>query len=239
LTPAVSHRLHLLSAGAAKGLVQALAASFEREAGATLAASFDAAATIRDRFLAGDPCDVVILPAAMLDALEAQGKVEPDSIAPLGGVPTGVAVPSAEPAPAIVGVDGLREVLSRATALYCPDIERATAGIHFVGVLKKLGIHGRVAGKLKPYPNGATAMAAMSRAEPIGRSGAVGCTQVTEILYTPGVTLVATLPDEVGLTTVYAAAVSSGAGDAALGRRFASLLTGEGARALRREGGFE
>ena len=239
MTAAVSRRLHLLSAGAAKGLVQALAASFEREAGATLAAIFDAAGTIRDRFVAGDPCDVVILPAAMLDALAAQGKVEQDSIAPLGSVPTGVAVPTAEPAPAIAGVDGLRDVLSRATALYCPDIERATAGIHFVGVLKKLGIHERVAGRLKPYANGATAMAAMSRAEPIGRSGAVGCTQVTEILYTPGVMLVATLPDEVGLTTVYAAAVSSGAGDAALARRFASLLTGEGTRALRREGGFQ
>ncbi len=239
MTQAVSRRLHLLSAGAAKGLVQALAASFERDTGATLAATFDAAGTIRDRFLAGDPCDVVILPAAMLDALAAQGKVEPDSIAALGGVRTGVAVPSAEPAPAIAGVDGLREVLSRATALYCPDIERATAGIHFVGVLKKLGIHDGVAARLRPYANGATAMAAMARAEPIGHSGAVGCTQVTEILYTPGVTLVATLPDEVGLTTVYSAAVSSGADDLALARRFASLLTGEATRALRREGGFE
>ncbi len=239
MTPAVSRRLHLLSAGAAKGLVQALAESFERDAGVRLAATFDAAGTIRDQFLAGEPCDVVILPAAMLDALAAQGKVEPDSIAPLGGVPTGVAVPSAEPASAIAGVDALRDVLSRATALYCPDIERATAGIHFVGVLKKLGIHERVAGRLKPYANGATAMAAMSRAEPIGGSGAVGCTQVTEILYTPGVTLVANLPDEVGLTTIYSAAVSSGAGDPALARSFASLLTGEATRALRHQGGFE
>ena len=239
MTQAAPYALQLLSAGAAKGVVQALAASFERETGATLASTFDAAGTIRDRFLGAAPCDVVILPAAMLDALGAQGRIEPASIAPLGDVATGIAVPSGEPAPSVAGVDGLREVLSRASALYCPDIERSTAGIHFVAVLKKLGIHERVAAKLKPYANGAIAMAAMARAEPAGHSGAVGCTQVTEILYTPGVTLVATLPAEVALTTTYSAAVSRGAGDVALARRFASLLTGEATRALRRAGGFE
>jgi molybdate transport system substrate-binding protein len=133
----------------------------------------------------------------------------------------------------------LREVLAGASALYCPDVERATAGIHFVGVLKTLGIHERVAARLKPYPNGATAMAAMAKAEPIGHSRAVGCTQVTEILYTPGVTLVATLPAEVALTTTYSAAVSRGAGNAELARRFASLLTGTETIELRRAGGFE
>lgn len=239
MTGAAPCALQLLSAGAAKGVVQALAASFEREAGATLGATFDAAGTIRDRFLAGAPCDVVILPAAMLDALAAQGKVEPDSIAPLGGVPTGIAIPAGEPVPAVVGVEELREVMAGASALYCPDIERSTAGLHFVGVLKKLGIHERVAAKLKPYANGATAMAAMAGAGPVGHSGAVGCTQVTEILYTPGVTLVAKLPGEVGLTTVYSVAVSRSAGDALRARRFASMLTGEGSRELRCAGGFE
>ena len=239
MTQAASYTLQLLSAGAAKGVVQALAASFERETGATLAPTFDAAGTIRDRFLGGAPCDVVILPAAMLDALGAQGRIEPASVAPLGGVPTGLAVPSGEPAPSVAGVDGLREVLSHASALYCPDIERATAGIHFVAALKTLGIHDRVAARLRPYANGAAAMAAMARAEPAGHSGAVGCTQVTEILYTPGVKLVAALPAEVALTTTYSAAVSRGAGNPGRARRFAALLTGEATRELRRSGGFE
>ncbi|MGE5090059.1 MAG: molybdate ABC transporter substrate-binding protein [Candidatus Levyibacteriota bacterium] len=239
MTGAAAETLHLLSAGAAKGVVQALAGSFERETGATLAATFDAAGTIRDLFLGGAACDVVILPAAMLEALAAQGKVERASIAALGAVPTGIAVPSGEPSPAVTGVDGLREVLARASALYCPDIERATAGIHFVAVLKTLGIHDRVAARLRPYANGAAAMAAMARAEPAGHSGAVGCTQVTEILYTPGVKLVAALPDEVALTTTYSAAVSRGAGNPGRARRFAALLTGEATRELRRGGGFE
>ena len=37
--------------------------------------------------------------------------------------------------------------------------------------------------------------------------GALGCTQVTEILYTPGLTLAGPLPEPFGLATAYAAGV--------------------------------
>ena len=39
--------------------------------------------------------------------------------------------------------------------------------------------------------------------------GAVGCTQVTEILYTPGVDLVGPLPAEFTLATMYSVAVGT------------------------------
>ncbi len=125
-----------------------------------------------------------------------------------------------------------------ASALYCPDIERATAGLHFIRVLETLGIRDRVAAKLHPHPNGARAMAAMAE-DARSNPGAVGCTQVTEILYTPGVTLVAPLPVPFALTTVYAAAASSSAESADAARRFIAMLTGAATRALRRSGGFD
>ena len=37
-------------------------------------------------------------------------------------------------------------------------------------------------------------------------AGMLGCTQVSEILYTPGVTLVGALPGELALSTVYSVA---------------------------------
>ena len=40
-------------------------------------------------------------------------------------------------------------------------------------------------------------------------TGAMGCTQITEINYTPGVALVGPLPDAFELATVYTAAVSA------------------------------
>ena len=58
--------------------------------------------------------------------------------------------------------------------------------------------------RLRPYPNGATAMRALAGAR---RTSPIGCTQVTEILNTPGVALVGPLPKQFELATVYTAGV--------------------------------
>ena len=84
--------LHVLSAGAAKGLVEALAPVLNKTIGATLRCEFGAVGAIQDRWLAGAPCDVIILTNAMLVALARDGRVVPETIAPLGRVRTGIAV---------------------------------------------------------------------------------------------------------------------------------------------------
>ena len=228
-------RLHLLSAGAAKGLIEALAPDFEARSGVRIDATFDAAGSIRDAFTGGAPCDVVILPAPMLDGLAAAGRVDVASVAALGAVPTGVAVAHGDPLPAIGVAQALRAALVAATALYCPDTVRATAGIHFDGVLRALGIHEPSQPKLRSYPNGARAMAALAAN---GARGALGCTQVTEILYTPGVTLVGPLPPPFELTTVYSVAVARTAADPRAAHALAARLTASDTEAVRRTGGF-
>jgi molybdate transport system substrate-binding protein len=71
-----------------------------------------------------------------------------------------------------------------------------------------------------------------------GRNGAIGCTQITEILYTPGIVLVAPLPAPFELDTLYAVAVSSNADSAPTALRFAAHLTSRDTQPLRRAGGF-
>lgn len=237
-SPAAAATLNVLAAGAARAVVRSLAVAFERETGAALAATFDAAGAIRERFLGGASCDVVILPAPMLGSLAVQGAVERDSIAPLGSAATGIAVPTGEAVPSLADAGALRSVLSAASALYCPDIERATAGIHFATVLRRLGIYESVGERLRAAPNGAAAMVELARAEPRGHSGAIGCTQVPEILYTTGVALAGLLPAQFALTTLYAAAVSRSARDAGLARGFVAALTGAAAQEARSVGGF-
>jgi molybdate transport system substrate-binding protein len=227
--------LNLLSAGAAKGLAQALQAPFHAETGAGISGTFGAVGTIREQFLANAPCDVLILTEAMLAELAGKGAVVGGSIAPLGRVFTGIAVRSGDPRPAIADRAALRETLAAATALYCPDPERATAGIHFVKVLGELGLWPDAASRLRSYPSGAVAMGELARAK---EPGLVGCTQVTEILYTPGVTLVGPLPVEFELATVYSAAVSSRARHPELARRLVEMLAGPTAARLRAAGGF-
>jgi molybdate transport system substrate-binding protein len=70
-------------------------------------------------------------------------------------------------------------------------------------------------------------------------SPTIGCTQVTEIRYTPGVTLVGPLPAEFELATTYAVGVYFKAHQPELAQTFAELLSGETTRELRLTCGFE
>ncbi|NDP44066.1 MAG: ABC transporter substrate-binding protein, partial [Aromatoleum sp.] len=151
-------------------------------------------------------------------------------------VRTGIAVRAGDAVPGIGDADALSLALVAATAIYLPDSQRATAGIHFVDVMKRLGIHADVESRLRPYPNGAAAMHELAQATD---AGCIGCTQITEILYTPGVTLVGPLPVGFELATVYSIAVCTRARHPELARKFAALIAGPDSRALRAQGGFD
>ncbi len=204
----------LLCAGAAKGLVAAIGPAFTAETGVAIDATFGAVGALLDKLDGGARCDAIVLTAALIARLEKEGRVVGGSAAPLGTVPTGIAVPAGASTPVIGDATSLRATLAGATRLLFPDPQRATAGIHFARVLRRLGLENDVASRCASFENGAAAMAALARA---GR-GEVGCTQVTEILYTPGVVLVGALPPGFDLATVYSVAVGSARARAAIPR---------------------
>lgn len=227
--------LHVLCAGAAKGLVEALAPALQAATGATLRGEYGPVGAIKDKWMAGAPCDVIVLTAAMLDALALDGRVQADTIAPLGRVHTGIAVRVGEEPPAIADRDALRRSLLAAKGLYLPDPERSTAGVHFMKVLRELGIHDIVASRLRAFESGAAAMRELGRSI---EAGLIGCTQITEINYAPGVALVGSLPAEFELATVYSVAAATTALQQGAARRFAQMLAGPDSRELRVKGGF-
>ena len=225
----------ILCAGAVQGIVKALQARFERETGATLQMRFGAVGAMKEALLAGEPCDVMIVTDAMVVALQSAGDLGVMPRAPLGRVRTGIAVRSGEALPGIASPEQLKAALLAASAVYFPDPQRATAGIHFASVLAQLRIADDLAARSRTFPNGATAMRELAASGP----GAIGCTQITEILYTPGIALVGPLPDAFELATVYTAALAAHAAQAMLAQRFIDLLAGPATRAMRAEGGFE
>lgn len=222
-------RLQFLSGGAANGIVSRVA----KAAGIETAGSFGPVGAMRDKFLAGEACDLVILTHAQIAELTALGRVDLAAVADLGTVQTSVAVRSDAPPIDVSTPDGLRAALLAADAIHFPDPQKATAGIHFAKVLEALGIADDVASRLHTHPGGLPAMAKVA-ASP-GRP--IGVTQATEIVVTEGVRLVASLPSPHGLATVYTAAVSASAPHATEARAFLARLAESGA--LRAEMGFE
>jgi molybdate transport system substrate-binding protein len=227
--------LVVLSGGAAQGLVGALAPRFKAETGCDIDGTFGAVGAVRDALLAGSPADVLILTGALIDELAREGHVVPGSAVEIGSVATAIAVRSGDPPPSVGDAAGLRATLLAADEIHCPDPKRATAGIHFAGVLDRLGIATETAARLRTHPNGMTAMRALAAA---AGDGPIGCTQVTEILATPGVALVAQLPDELELVTVYTAAVCTRAARPDAAQALVALLSSTTAREERRRAGF-
>ena len=230
-----SGRLRILSGGAAQGLVAALAPEFQAQTGCEIDGTFGAVGAMRDKLLAGTSADLLILTRALIEELTAQGHVVADSAADVGTVLTAIAVRDGDTVPNVGDAAGLRAALLAADAIYFPDPKLATAGIHFAAVIARLGITADVASRLRPFPNGATAMrelAAVRGGHPIG------CTQVTEILNTPGAHLVAPLPSGFELATVYTAAVCARSVLPEEARALAALLVGLSARDARARAGF-
>lgn len=229
-----TRRLYILSGGAAQGLVGRLQPAFEARHGCRIEGSFGAVGLMKEKLLAGDLCDLLILSDALIRGLVAEGRVDPASVRPVGEVQTGLAVKEGQPPVEARSAEDLKALLQAAPAIYFPDPQKATAGIHVMKVLQALGLAGD-AHKLRTFPNGAAAMAALAQAP---EAGAVGSTQVTEILITPGVRLSGLLPAPYELTTTYTAAVPRDARDPQLARDLIDALTAPEAQPARRACGF-
>ena len=230
-----SGRLRILSGGAAQGLVAALAPQFQAQTGCEIDGTFGAVGAMRDKLLAGAPADLLILTRALIAELTAQGHVVAGTATDVGTVLTAIAVRDGDTVPDVGDAEGLRAALLAADAISFPDPKLATAGIHFAAVIERLGIAPDVASRIRTFPNGATAMrelAAMRGGHPIG------CTQVTEILNTPGVHLVAPLPPGFELATVYTAGVCARSALPEEARALAALLAGPSAQDARARAGF-
>lgn len=212
--------LRLLSGGAAQRLVHAVTPRFRAETGSDVDGTFSAVGAMCAKLEAGEPADLVILTAALVDQLENDGKIVRGSGRAIGAVPTGIAVRAGDPAPAIGSVDEVRVAFLGADALYVPDLKQSTAGIHVKKILGRMGILAEMTPRIRESANGNLAMAAL--AEAAGQP--IGCTQVTEILGTPGVDLVGPLPEAIGLSTVYTAGVCTHATAPDLARRFIDML---------------
>jgi molybdate transport system substrate-binding protein len=227
--------LRILSGGAAQGLVASLAPQFRALTGLDIDGEYGAVGTMAGKLEAGTGADLVVLTEAVIADLVRKGLVIPDTVANIGIVETAIALRAADPPVSIRDAAGLREALRAAEAIFVPDTKASTAGIHVASVLERIGIAAEVAPRLKIFPNGATAMRHLAASDALT---AIGCTQSTEIINTPGVVVSGALPPGYQLATVYAAGVTSQAQAAGDAKQLIALLTAADQTELRERAGF-
>jgi len=192
-----AQELHVLSGGAAKSLVEPLAASFP---GAKVDVQFQPMGKLFESLAAGANVDMVIVTEETLPRL--QGRAPQDVMRgarPIARVGIGVAVNEHAPSPDISTVEAFKKTLLAAKSIVYIDPKVGTSGKHVAEVLTKLGIADEINKKARLGQGGYIV-------EPVGKGEIeLGIHQISEIMPVKGVKLVGELPKELQKYTTYVA----------------------------------
>jgi molybdate transport system substrate-binding protein len=194
--------IKVMSAGAMKTIVTELGSDFTRETGHTLALTTGTVGQLRDKILAGEAADVVVMSDTAIDQLIGQGHLVRGSRVDIARTGIGVAVREGAPKPDIATTDAFRRALLAAKSIaYVDPASGATSGIYFASVLQRLGIADAVKDKTKLTRGGFVAeLVARGEVE-------LAVHQISEIIPVKGAMLVGPLPRELQKVTVYSAAL--------------------------------
>jgi molybdate transport system substrate-binding protein len=226
--------LKVLTAGAFKPVVAALAPVFEGQTGHTVRIENDTAGALARRIGNGEAFDVVVLTPAAMEPLEQAGRVARGSSVRLARVAIGVAVKQGAPLPAIGSESALRQALLAARAVaYIDPAAGGSSGIYLAQLFQRMGIAAQIAPKAVLVPGGLVAQRLVSGEADLALH------QISEILAVPGVTLVGPIPAEVQNYTVYAGGLAATSADLPAARAFLELLAGERAKTVLKDKGME
>ncbi len=195
--------IKILSAGAMRAMVTELGTEFTRETGHTLAMTTGTVGQLRDKLLAGEAADVVVMSDTAIDQLIGQGHLARGSRVDIARTGIGVAVREGAPKPDIATPEAFKQALLSAKSIaYVDPASGATSGIYFASLLQRLGIAEAVKGKTVLRQGGGYVAELVARGE-----AELAVHQISEIIPVKGATLVGPLPRELQKVTVYSAAL--------------------------------
>jgi molybdate transport system substrate-binding protein len=205
-TPACADEIRILSAAAMQSAFPEITRGFEGASGHTLRISYATIGAITQRVLAGEAADVVIGSTLSMPALIQSGKIDPDSQLTVCRTGIGVVVPSGTPKPKIGSIEEFKHaVLAARVVVYADPVRGGAAGVHIGSVFKKLGIADQLKSQMTLAAGGDVTEVTLEQG-----AGALGLTQISEIVGKPAAEFVGPLPEELQNETVFVAGTPTG-----------------------------
>ena len=201
----------VISGGAFKQVLNALAAQYEKESGNKLDLTYQTVGQHLKLIKSGaEQFDVAVLTPETIDGLIKDGEVVAGSRADLAKTGVGVVVKAGAPLPDISSVEAFKRTLLAAKSVaYIDPAAGGSSGIYVGKLLERLGIAADVNAKAKLIQGGAVAD------HIVDGEAEIGIHQISEILAVKGAVLVGPLPAEIQNFTVYSAGVGTAAKDGA------------------------
>lgn len=215
--PARAETVTMLSAGAFRAVVEAVAPGHTAATGDRVIVLTDTAGGLARRIAAGEAFDLAVITPGAINDLAAKGKVIGPAI-PLARVGIGVAVRTGAALPDISTEAAFKASLLAVRRIAMIDpAAGGSSGIYLAGLFERLGIADQVKGKLVLQAGGYVAeQVAQGKAD-------IALHQISELLPVSGITLVGPLPPSIQNETIYAAGVAAGAPRPAAERLLARL----------------
>ena len=224
--------IRVLASNGVKEALLELAPAFERATKHKLAISFGLAAALKRQIEGGQAFDLAILPAAGLNDLAKQGKVDARGRAAIARSGVGIGIRKGARRPDIRTPRALKRTLLAADSITWA--KEGQSGIYFAGLLQRIGIAEQMRPKIVPAASGAEVgnLVASGKVQ-------LGVILVNELMAAPGVEVLGPLPPELQNYTVFHAGVGVGSKDSSAAKALIKFLTTPAAGAVFKAKGQE
>jgi molybdate transport system substrate-binding protein len=190
--------------------------AFEKSAGHAVTVSWGGTVDIVKRVESGEIADVVIIPAARIDDLIAEGLIASRTDLVRSGV--GVAARPGVPKPDVSSVAALKSALETAQSIV---LSSGPSSLYMPALFEKLGVAETVKPKIIQIAPGLSVGAALARGE-----GEIGFTQVSELMSVKAIQYLGPLPAGVQFVTAFSAGLHAAAPAPDAARVLLKFLTG-------------
>jgi molybdate transport system substrate-binding protein len=223
--------MKVLCTNGVKSVTATLIPDVERTIGLAVDVDYASTNMLMDKIVGGETGDLAVLSAEAIDGLIASGVLQKGSRVDLAKSSIGVAIRRGMVAPDVSTVDALKAALLAAkSVLYS---KTGISGVYMPQLLEKLGIADQIAPKAR-NPSHGTVGEALARGE-----AEIAMQQISELLPVAGIKVIAPLPAEVQLVTIFSAGIFTAAVEPRAARMLVEQLTTNAARPLYTAKGLE
>ena len=229
-----SHEAALISgvsSMAMRDVLTELAAAYEQRSRQRVAVTSLGGVEAARRVNDGEAFDFVVLAAAAIERLAAEGRVDPGSRADLARSGVAIAVAAGAPRPDVGSEAALRDAVLRARSI---GYSTGPSGAYLARLFESWGLTELIAPRFVQAPPGVAVGTLVARGDV-----ELGFQQSSELLHLPGVDVVGPLPPEIQLVTVFSAAVCSASRQHAATRMLLGFLASSEGDAVKRRHGME
>jgi len=223
--------LKILSSMAARDLLTELAAEYSRAHAQPLVTEAAGGLDVAKRIRAGEPADIVVLSAGVIDQLIADGRLLVASRVDLAQSGVGVAVRADAPRCDISSADGVkRAVLAAASIGY----STGPSGVYLEQLFERWGILPQIKSRILIAPPGVPVGSLVAKGD-----CELGFQQLSELISLPGIRVLGPLPPDIQIITTFSGAIATTCGDPAAARDVLRFMASPATNAIKLRHGLE